>query len=116
MRRATITIPDDLTRAVESYIDAQDAPPSLTAVVQAALRHYLAENGYLRTRRRARRIEPAERGSKSASLLNRSGQSELEDELLAGLASGPPITPDESYWDRKRADLLRRHRKKAATG
>jgi Arc/MetJ-type ribon-helix-helix transcriptional regulator len=77
MRRATITIPDDLTRALESYIDAQEAPPSLTAVVQAALRRYLTEQGYLRTRK-ALRIEPAERGS------GRSDISQSHDAYLAG--------------------------------
>jgi len=47
MRRATVTIPDDLARAVERYARAQEAPPALTAVVQAALRQYLTERGYL---------------------------------------------------------------------
>jgi hypothetical protein len=77
MRRATITLPDDLTRAVESYIDAQDAPPSLTAVVQAALRRYLTEQGYLRTRKTLR-IEPAAHGS------GRSDVSKSHDSYLAG--------------------------------
>ncbi|HUN63006.1 MAG TPA: hypothetical protein VMU53_13500 [Candidatus Sulfotelmatobacter sp.] len=48
MKRATITIPDDLAQAVESYVRAQEAPPPLTAVVQAALRQFLAERGYIR--------------------------------------------------------------------
>ncbi len=50
MKRATVTISDDLAQAVESYVRAQEAPPSLTAVVQAALRQYLADRGYLRAR------------------------------------------------------------------
>lgn len=62
MKRATVTIPDDLAKAVESYVRAQDAPPPLTAVVQAALRQYLAERGYLRAGRPLR-INPATRGS-----------------------------------------------------
>ena len=62
MRRATITIPDDLARAVESYANRQEAKPALTAVVQAALRQYLADRGYLQTER-ALRITPAKRGS-----------------------------------------------------
>jgi hypothetical protein len=48
MRRATVTIPDDLAKAVESYVRAQEARPALTTVVQAALRQYLTERGYLR--------------------------------------------------------------------
>jgi len=62
MKRATVTIPDDLARAVNSYVRAQEAPPALTAVVQAALREYLTERGYLRARN-SLRITPAARGS-----------------------------------------------------
>jgi hypothetical protein len=47
MKRATVTIPDDLEKAVDSYVRAQEAPPPLTAVVQAALREYLADRGFL---------------------------------------------------------------------
>ncbi len=62
MRRATVTIPDDLASAVERYVRAQEARPPLTAIVQAALRQYLAERGYLRAGRPLR-ITPARRGS-----------------------------------------------------
>ncbi|HUJ39563.1 MAG TPA: hypothetical protein VLW54_03375 [Candidatus Acidoferrales bacterium] len=62
MKRATITLPDDLAEAVENYLEAQDARAPLTAVVQAALREYLAERGYLRARGTLR-ITPAQRGS-----------------------------------------------------
>jgi hypothetical protein len=62
MRRATVTIPDDLAKAVESYVRAQEAPPALTAVVQAALRQYLNERGYLGAAGPLR-ITPARRGS-----------------------------------------------------
>jgi hypothetical protein len=48
MKRATVTIPDDLAIAVESYVRDQEAPPPLTAVIQAALRQYLIQRGYLR--------------------------------------------------------------------
>ncbi|MHB8653103.1 MAG: hypothetical protein ACYDA9_04400 [Terriglobia bacterium] len=62
MRRATVTIPDDLARAVESYVRAQEAPPPFTAVVQAALKQYLTERGYLRTEGPLH-ITPARHGS-----------------------------------------------------
>ena len=62
VKRATVTIPDDLAAAVEGYVRAQEAPPPLTAVVQAALRQYLTDRGYLRERGRLR-IKPAPRGS-----------------------------------------------------
>jgi len=62
MKRATVSIPDDLAKAVETYVHAQEAPPPFTAVVQAALRQYLTERGYMRTRKPLR-INPATRGS-----------------------------------------------------
>jgi len=62
MKRATVTIPDDLAKAVDNYVRAQDAPPPLTAVVQAALRQYLTERGYLRAAGPLR-ITSAKRGS-----------------------------------------------------
>ena len=62
MKRATVSITDDLAKAVESYVHSQDAPPPLTAVVQAALRQYLTARGYL-GRRKPLRISPATRGS-----------------------------------------------------
>jgi len=62
MKRATVTIPDDLAKAVDRYVKAQEAPPPLTAVVQTALRYYLCDRGYL-SRGRALTIRPAARGS-----------------------------------------------------
>jgi predicted nucleotidyltransferase len=43
MRRATVTIPDDLARQVDAFSSRQPASPSLTTLVQAALRRFLAE-------------------------------------------------------------------------
>jgi len=48
MKRATVTLPDDLAGAVDNYLQAQEAPPSLTTVMQTALREYLRERGFLR--------------------------------------------------------------------
>ena len=48
MKRATMTFPDDLAKAMDDYLQAQEAPPALTTVVQAALREYLRERGFLR--------------------------------------------------------------------
>jgi hypothetical protein len=62
MKRATMTLPDDLAKAVDSYRQAQEAPPALTTVVQAALREYLRERGFLRPYR-ALKITPAPHGS-----------------------------------------------------
>jgi hypothetical protein len=46
-----MTLPDDLAKAMDDYVQAQEAPPALTTVMQAALREYLRERGFLRTYR-----------------------------------------------------------------
>lgn len=78
MKRATMTLPDDLAEAVEDYRQAQEASPTLTTVVQAALREYLGERGFLRTRK-ALQITPSKKGS------GRHDVSERHDLYLAGL-------------------------------
>jgi len=78
MKRATITLPDDLAEATENYLRAQDAPPALTTVMQRALREYLGERGFLRMRRTLK-IRPAKRGS------GRSDVSQNHDLYFAGL-------------------------------
>lgn len=62
MRRATITLSDDLDTALEAYIRGQEVAPALTSVVQAALREYLAGRGYVPPRRPFH-IRPAKKGS-----------------------------------------------------
>lgn len=47
MKRASMTIPDDLEKALEAYRGDMEVPPGLAAVMQAALREYLRERGYL---------------------------------------------------------------------
>ena len=76
MKRATVTIPDDLAKAFDSYVRAQEARPPLTAVVQAALRQYLTERGYLRPAGPLR-ITPVKRGS------DRRDVSQAHDRYLA---------------------------------
>jgi hypothetical protein len=48
MKRSSISLPDDLAIAVDAYRLAQENQPPLTTVLQAALREYLKERGYLR--------------------------------------------------------------------
>jgi hypothetical protein len=62
MKRATIALPDDLEQALERFVEEQAVPVQLTAVVQAALREYQGERGYLPSASKLR-IRPAERGS-----------------------------------------------------
>jgi hypothetical protein len=69
MKRATMTFPDDLAKAVDEYVKAQEAPPALTTVVQAALREYLRERGFLREYRPLK-ITPVGRSGRSDVSVN----------------------------------------------
>jgi hypothetical protein len=62
MRRATITISDELESSLDAYIKRQEAAPPLTAVVNNALREYLAHRGFHTVKRRLR-VTPAKKGS-----------------------------------------------------
>ena len=62
-------MPDDLAEAVESYTRTQNIPPALTAVVQAALREYLRERGFLRTYRPLK-LEPLGNSGRSDISVN----------------------------------------------
>lgn len=73
-----MTFPDDLAKAMEDYLRSQEAPPSLTTVMQAALREYLRERGYLREFRPLK-ITPAKKGS------GRSDVSQNHDLYLTGI-------------------------------
>jgi hypothetical protein len=77
MKRATVTLPDDLAEAVDEYLQGQEAPPAFTTVVQAALREYLRERGFLRPYR-ALKIEPVGRSGRSDVSVN-------HDAYLAGI-------------------------------
>jgi len=78
MKRATMTFPDDLAEAVDNYVQSQEARPSLTTVVQAALRQYLGERGFLKVRQTLR-ITPAKQGSGLRNV------SQDHDRYLAGM-------------------------------
>ena len=63
MKRATITLPDELEEVLKAYQRSQDVPVPLTTVTQAALREYLAKRGFLApSAERTFRITPAEKG------------------------------------------------------
>ena len=115
MRRATITIPDDVDERVERFAESQPAPPSLTSVVQAALRRFLddptttsgaepAINRVLRNRAEINRIV-AEHGGSNARLFGSVARGE------AGPASDIDLLvtmgPNRSLFDlaRMRVDL-----------
>jgi len=60
--RATITIGEDLRPTLEAYLRQQDVPLALTAVVQSALREYLAHRGFVAPAK-SLCITPASKGS-----------------------------------------------------
>ncbi len=62
MKRATVTLPDEIEQALDIYLADQPLPLALTAVVQAAVKEYLIERGYLPPSRPLT-ITPADRGS-----------------------------------------------------
>jgi hypothetical protein len=72
-----MTLPDDLAEAMENYVQSQEAPPTLTTVVQAALRQYLGERGFLKVHRTLE-ITPSLQGSGSCDA------SREHDSYLAG--------------------------------
>ncbi len=67
VKRATITIPEDLEEVLTRYLEAQPARPSLAALVQTALRRFLAEEELrkrdFRPAKGPLRIHPAAHGS-----------------------------------------------------
>jgi metal-responsive CopG/Arc/MetJ family transcriptional regulator len=77
MKRATVTFPDDLAQAVDQFRDAQETPPTLTTLMQTALREFLQERGFLRSRRRLK-LGPVGRSG-------RSDVSRNHDDYFAGI-------------------------------
>lgn len=64
MKRATITLPDELEEALEAYRRSRDLSSPLTAVTQAALREYLERRGFTSSAAdKPFRITPATVGS-----------------------------------------------------
>lgn len=61
--RPTISIPPDLEAALRAYQrNAEPAPPTLSGIVEAALREFLGQRGFLELGR-GLRLTPAPRGS-----------------------------------------------------
>jgi len=54
MKRATITISDQLEPALEAYLKDQEVAPSLTRLLQTALGEFLAARGYGGTKKTPR--------------------------------------------------------------
>jgi len=64
MKRATITIPDELQEALDEYVRRQETPPPLGSVMQTALRQFLEwQERFEGDEVRPFRITPARNGS-----------------------------------------------------
>ena len=88
MRRVTVTIPDHLEAKLDALRARQDAPPSVTAVLQAALEAYLQEQelrdrGY-RPARVPFRFEPLDE-------VDDSGEPDVSTKHDQYLAGGVPV-------------------------
>jgi hypothetical protein len=64
MKRATMTLPDDLAEAIDQFRSAQETPPALTTLMQTALREFLQERGFMRSHRRFK-LGPVGRSGRS---------------------------------------------------
>lgn len=62
VKRTTVTLTNELEEALEAYREAQEVDLSTTAITQAALREFLSQRGFLRTRRTFW-LTPSEHGS-----------------------------------------------------
>jgi hypothetical protein len=77
MRRATITIGDDIEAQLDSWMRQQAAAPPLTAVVQSALKEFLELRGFATSPRKLH-ITPSKKGSGARDV------SVAHDRYLAG--------------------------------
>lgn len=84
MRRITITLNDEVEAALDAFLADQEARPTATATVQAALQNFLARRGYM-SPRQPLRITPAYPGSGDPH------GSRDHDKILAGIARDPAL-------------------------
>lgn len=85
MQLPSTTLPDTLANALDAYIHDQEIPPSTTAVVQAALAKFLADQGYLPNLNKRLRITPASSGS------GYTDTSVNHDRVFSGQSSEPQL-------------------------
>ena len=63
MKRATVSIPDDVAIALKAYLEDEQPTPPLTAVIHDALADFLADRGYLPGKPRRLKLTVARGGS-----------------------------------------------------
>ncbi len=62
MRRATVTISDEIEANLDAYIRQQEVSPPLTAIMHVALQEFLARRGFALGARKLS-VTPAKKGS-----------------------------------------------------
>ena len=62
MRRATVTISDEIEANLAAYLRQQEVSPPLTAIMQGALQEFLSRRGFTPGARKLR-VTPAKNGS-----------------------------------------------------
>lgn len=62
MKRFTVTLEDELEKALEEYLSPQKPAPSLTALVQDALREYLLQAKLRQVQYRPQTLAASRRG------------------------------------------------------
>jgi hypothetical protein len=58
VKRVSVTLGDDLETALEGYVSTREAQPTITAVIQAALRQFLIHKGCFDAARNQPRRRP----------------------------------------------------------
>lgn len=97
MRRATITLPDELEIEVETYLAEQEAPPSLNALVQAALRRFLGERRSHREDRKSY-ARSARWHPEPSEIAEEPGVYELGGTPAGGVSAGWPAPAGGAPW------------------
>jgi hypothetical protein len=92
MKRATVTIPDELESALEAYRRDAEIPPGISTVMQVALRTYLTERGYLppgEVERKSRNNSAEKRWPRYPLYSGDPTLAERDEEALAGGPESP---------------------------
>jgi hypothetical protein len=84
MRRITVTLPDELEKQLEHFLQRQETPPSITKVMQVAMWEYLNTQAL-----RQRGFVPAKKPFQITALaeIDQSGEADVSDKHDAYLNS-----------------------------
>ena len=98
MKRATITISDQLEPALEAYLKDQEVAPSLTRLLQTALGEFLAARGYGGTKKALRAGEALRTAARPASTPPPESRPTPEPQLTPQPSPQPGAAEVEGAW------------------